>query len=610
MNIRPLAKQIMRQPDWLAAFAVTLVILWLHFFFLRHAGGFWRDEVNLINLSTRHSLAEMEKDSFPVLMPALVGGWTAVGLGSDDRDLRLLGVLIGLTLPAALWFAAWKIRRSPPLLGLLLLGFNTVVIGFGDSLRAFGLGGVTILLTAAGAALVLRKPTWPRALGLAALATLSVQALYQNAVFVAAICAGAWAVCLRRKNLDAAIKILAVAVISAASLLPYCAHILSMPGAAESLRTGFHPEVGLINLDRAMGHPLSQYGLVWEILALALMICAVMAFRRLTDETPDCQLPRADMLQLAVAVAAAFGFVWFAAAPWSRWPFLPVLLLVVAALDSSRWTKRLFPRLAVEAETPSDTASPAPGDAGDLSLFAGVTLAVAAVSFGAFLLYAALPTRPWYFVPLLALAAGCFEIGLPLSGRHARSAVLGFAAATCVGVLLFAREDLGWRFTNVDEIAQRLRSEAAPGDYIVVSPWYCGITFERYFKGSVSWNTLPPLADHTVHRYDLVRAQMQMPDPLQPVLTRISATLQGGHRVWMLQTGPPARTNSPAVREPGPAPLKATGWSDDPYNGAWSAQVAQFLEKHSLQYSRVYFSTNQIIDPENLNLDMAEGWKG
>ena len=84
-----------------------------------------------------------------MLMPLLVSGWTAIGLGQNDLSLRLLGTLIGLALPAALWLAVWKIRRAPPVLGLVLIALNSTVIMFGDSLRAYGLGSLTILLTVA-----------------------------------------------------------------------------------------------------------------------------------------------------------------------------------------------------------------------------------------------------------------------------------------------------------------------------------------------------------------------------------------------------------------------------------------------------------------------------
>jgi hypothetical protein len=31
---------------WILAIGITIAIVCLHFFFLNHAGGFWRDEIN------------------------------------------------------------------------------------------------------------------------------------------------------------------------------------------------------------------------------------------------------------------------------------------------------------------------------------------------------------------------------------------------------------------------------------------------------------------------------------------------------------------------------------------------------------------------------------
>ncbi len=108
--------------------------------------------------------------------------------------------MIGLGLLLTLWLVAWKFRRSPPLPGLVLLALNGTVIVFGDSMRAHGLGSLLILLTVAAAGWFLKNPSWLRAAGWAVIAILSVQTLFQNAVFIAAICAGAWAVCVRRKT--------------------------------------------------------------------------------------------------------------------------------------------------------------------------------------------------------------------------------------------------------------------------------------------------------------------------------------------------------------------------------------------------------------------------
>src|SRR5277367_2384098 len=130
-----------------AAILITAAIIGLHIFFLFHAGGFWRDEVNLINLSASHSLADMKKDSFPLLMPMLVRGWSDIVPGKSDLALRLFGTLVGLAIPAALWLTAWKTRHAPPLLSLSLFCLNSTLIVFGDSIRAYGLGSLLIVLT-------------------------------------------------------------------------------------------------------------------------------------------------------------------------------------------------------------------------------------------------------------------------------------------------------------------------------------------------------------------------------------------------------------------------------------------------------------------------------
>jgi hypothetical protein len=610
-NLRRLAKAVSRQPEWILALAVSLAVVWLHFFFLWHAGGLWRDEVNLINLSGRHSLTEMSKDSFPVLTPLLVSGWTAIGLGQNDLSLRLLGTLIGLALPAALWLAAWKIRRAPPLIGLVLLTLNSTVITFGDSLRAFGLGSVLILLTTAAACCFLKKPTWRRAGCLAALAVLSVQALYQNAVFIAAICFGAWAVCARQKNRRAAVKICSVAAISAASLLPYWTRIVSLPDAAGALRTGFNPVLALINADNATGFPLEQYFWVWGFLALVVVACACAAFFRRSPgagDLPTENLPLAGRTTLAVGLATAFGFIWFAASPGKHWCFFPLLALMIFGMDTGwlrNWRSR---RASAGTRPPAFGESADAAGNGDLPLFAGVTLLVAVAGFAGFLWFAALATEPWYFLPLMSLAAVCFEIGLP-SSLHARSAIFGFAILTMIGAVPFAQRDLNWRFTNIDLVAQRLAGEAGPDDFIIVSPWYCGITFDRYYKGPASWSTLPPLQDHSIHRFDLVRKQIQKEGVIQPVFGQIAATLKSGHRVWVVGTMDIPNAGAPMPADLPPAPLNYSG-TDLHYTQNWTSQVAQFLSDHSGRFYQEYYTTNQNVNfAENLRLCVAGGWR-
>lgn len=529
----------------MVAILATVAAVWLHFFYLIHAGGLWRDEVNLVNLAGRHSLNDMARDSFPVLMPLTVRGWVAVGLGRSDEGLRFLGALIGLGMVAALWVSAWMTRRSTPLLGLALFALNSTVIIFGDSLRGYGLGSLLIMLTVAAAWAFLRCSSPVRAGWLALSAVLSVQTLYQNAVFVGAICIGSWAVCAWRKAWRAATLILGAGLITAMSLSPYVPMLVSGRSTVEVLRTDLHFKYVLDNLAVAAGFPLGIYACVWVLLAIT-----------------------------GIASGGA------------------VLCRKMEAPDQ--------PGRDVTAE--------------DARLFAGTTMITAGAGFAGFLWWAGLPTQPWYFVPLLALVAACFDAGLPSLPRLARVVFFGFVAATTLIAIPAAQRDLHYnRFTNVDLLSRQLIVEAAPEDYVVVTPWYCGISFDRYFKSSTPWTTLPPLADHSTHRYDLVRIQMQNTDAIQPVLDQIATTLRSGRRVWVVseaglmdvpEPGTPSPYNLP------PPPLKSWGWSSLPYTLEWLSQTAHFLGNHSRQFERVKTLTpGNLHINENLDLFVASGWK-
>jgi hypothetical protein len=210
---------------------------------------------------------------------------------------------------------------------------------------------------------------------------------------------------------------------------------------------------------------------------------------------------------------------------------------------------------------------------------------------------------------LLALTAAAFELGLPLASRPLRAAIFGLAAATIVLAIPTARGNLNWRFTNVDLVAQRLTKEAAPNDFIIVNPWYCGITFDRYYKGPASWNTLPPLKDHSTHRYDLVLEKMKTEGAIQPVLDQMATTLQSGHRVWIVGAMDIPKAGAPIPTDLPPAPADYSG-PELRYTQNWTSQVARFLSDHGRQFTPVFFATNQNVAPENLKLNMAEGWHG
>jgi hypothetical protein len=329
-----------RQPEWIAAVLVTAAAVVLHLHFWLHIGGLWRDEVNQVNVSAKHSLLEMEKDSFPILMPLMVHTWLALGLGNSDQDLRLIGLLVGLGILAALWISCWKARRSPPLLGLALFGLNSSLIFFGDSLRAYGLGSLLAAALTATAFVFLQQPSTARAAWLALTAILSVQLLYNNAVLVAAICFGAWAVCWRRKDGRAALQILLVAVLSAASLLPYTQNLIAGAGAASVLRTGVKLPRFFASYNDTLGFPLSEYIYVWVLLYAAIVFRAWAGFCQSAkipspsdarDSNGDLSLFAAVALTLAVVGFPIF--FWRAQLPMQSWYVLPLLATTAVCFD-------------------------------------------------------------------------------------------------------------------------------------------------------------------------------------------------------------------------------------------------------------------------------------
>src|SRR5260221_5904689 len=304
------------QFEWVISICITVAIVCLHFVFLTRVGGFWRDEVNLINLANNHSLQDMAQDSFPILMPLLVHGWSSLGLAETDLQLRLLGIFIGLGLLLAPWLAAMSARRASALLGLLLVRANSKVIIYGDSIRAYGLGSLLVALMATAAWMFLKKPSWLRAGWLGLLAILSVQTLFQNAILVGAICAGAGAVCVRRQSWRTAFIIIVISLLAAASLLPYWTTISSLPEAATSLRTGFHLKTVWNNLEIAVGFPWKDYGWIWWGLVLAVIIHGGVVLRKKLrkseNEILSDDLPIYAGATLLTSLTCFIGCLWYA----------------------------------------------------------------------------------------------------------------------------------------------------------------------------------------------------------------------------------------------------------------------------------------------------------
>jgi hypothetical protein len=235
-----------------------------------------------------------------------------------------------------------------------------------------------------------------------------------------------------------------------------------------------------------------------------------------------------------------------------------------------------------------------------LILFAGTSLVVGAAGYALFLKLSEYPTQPWNYVPLMAFSAVCLDTIFLAASRWARPAAMILAVVTISTAFLFALPAMKCRQTNVDLIAAQLSTQVTPNDYVIVHPFFCGVTFERYYKATASWTTLPPLEDYTLQRYDLFKAKMQTKDPIAPVIDRITSTLQSGNRVWLVGT-------IPFTQEPVPEPK---GWFAGPYSLYWGVQVSQFLSAHCQRSAVVIAPSTNCVNPvENLPVVLVSGWK-
>src|SRR5262249_55243390 len=111
LRMKQLSKTIVERGEFATAILLTLLSITFHIIFFFRAGPLWRDEISSLALATKPTLTEFWKslplDPFPASYFLLLRGWNAVGLGSGDLAVRGLGLLIGLSLIAALWWSCY-----------------------------------------------------------------------------------------------------------------------------------------------------------------------------------------------------------------------------------------------------------------------------------------------------------------------------------------------------------------------------------------------------------------------------------------------------------------------------------------------------------------------
>lgn len=247
-------------------------------------------------------------------------------------------------------------------------------------------------------------------------------------------------------------------------------------------------------------------------------------------------------------------------------------------------------------------------------LFSGIALLVGVAGYFGFLAIVGYRLHPWYYVAPMGMAGLFLDCVFDSLSGHSwiRGGRIVLALLIAGSSVVGTCQQVQLRQTNVDLVALKLNGAAVPGDLVVVTPWYNGVSFQRYYSGPAVWMTIPPLSFHKFHRYDLVKAQMILADQNQsvkPILDKIRETLEAGHRVWVAGALPlPGSRKGPLVLSG--APDKKWGWREDIYSTSWAMKVSRYLQASARHMHVVSMDCGQPVSPfENLSLKVFEGWR-
>jgi len=223
-----------------------------------------------------------------------------------------------------------------------------------------------------------------------------------------------------------------------------------------------------------------------------------------------------------------------------------------------------------------------------------------------------LPTQAWHYLPLVALIGLGLDVGVYALARQVAGGRTVRAAAAGVVALLVARDVMAAvsvRMTNIDLSARMIGETARPQDIVVVYPWFCGETFQRYYRGAAPWITIPDVPDHLYHPLALVAEKIKLGDAgFAPELARVEHVLRDGGRVWVVGglLAPPL--GEPAPHLP-PAPDGPWGWQSAPYLTGWLTQLGALLQTHARTIRKIDLPpTGPVNEFEDAPLLVAEGW--
>jgi hypothetical protein len=237
----------------------------------------------------------------------------------------------------AVWLNARVLRGSLPLVSLGLLGVNLTLVRWGDSLRAYGLGGCLILLTLPMVWSLMKAPSAGRFIAATLAAVLSVQCLYQNAFLLFAICIAGCFVCFRCNQDRTALLLIGVGAVAALSLLPYLGPVMVSQRWWVVEQTGFQGAIAWSSFSEALGNPMAWTIPVWIGLGLAAAVRGLLflpqANRRKRPGIED--VPLFASITLTLAALLFLTFVAISKLPTQPWYWLPFMVPAAVCIDAS-----------------------------------------------------------------------------------------------------------------------------------------------------------------------------------------------------------------------------------------------------------------------------------
>ncbi len=331
---------LIQRTELIVGIILTLIAVFLHWTFMRHAGAFWRDEVNSVSLAAMPSIADiwqfLKYDSFPLLMSLMLRLWMDLVTGSEG-GLRVFGFLMGVSILGTFWLNGRLLGYRVPLLSIALFVFNPLSIQVGDAIRPYGMGILLMLLTFGLLWKVVEQGQPRQIVAGTVSAVLSVQCLYQNVFFLAAVIFAGNVVTIRNKQYKRAALLVAIGIVSAISLLPYLQIVKNSSDWTVIMKHSIDLPLIWHTLSGALKASGGIATKIWIGLSI-FGVCAYIYFQIVRSKPDVLSKLRNDLTLFCAATVISYAllyllFLRFVSVTTRVWYYLPLMAVVAIFID-------------------------------------------------------------------------------------------------------------------------------------------------------------------------------------------------------------------------------------------------------------------------------------